>query len=663
MDWNNPNFVAAAITSVTPIIMFAIIFIFTRNNHKLSYGISIAGAAACMLAGWYLLWNNWGMKAPLIFSEPWLISGEFIRVPFGFLLDPLSLVMLNIVVTIVFLVQVYSVGYMEGDPGTGRFFSFLSLFSWSMTNLVIAQELIQLYVFWELVGLSSYLLIGFWYEKWSASQAGKKAFVMTRIGDVGMFLGLALIILHPDIHTLDIVKLNQLDAVQVMGPSLLTLSAILVFTGSMGKSAQFPLHVWLPDAMEGPTPVSSVLHSATMVAAGVYLLARVFPFYAQSADAMTFALVIGTITMLLSSTMGMVASDIKQVWAYSTISQLGFMIMGLAAGAYTAGVFHLTTHAAFKCLLFNAAGTLIHTYHTNDFFAMSEKGARSQKVPVYTMTIAACALAGLPGFGGFFSKEAIIAGLEKLDNPIWLIAGLVGAAMTAYYTFRVIFVLWRPASEVMPYAPAVMAKDAHGHDAHGGHHGTPAVMAIPLIALAVFAVVLGYVGQPLQRFLMGDASVARALEHLGGMGGHGEAAVHHSGGLLAAIGIHITPMLFIAIGVALTGVALAWMDWGRKGCKRVGFLHAVPGLEELFRNKWYFDDMYRWLLDNVIYGIFSRACIIHDRRVIDAGVDGVVGVTVGGGRVLSFIQFGLVQYNFIIVFTVVGGIALYLLFG
>jgi NADH-quinone oxidoreductase subunit L len=521
------------------------------------------------------------------------------------------------------------------------------------------------------------LLIGFWFHKPEAAAAGKKAFLVNRVGDFGFALGVFLIwTTYGTLNFHDTTAASGATVPGVLGETRLadpngfvtgpvaTAIGLLLLLGACGKSAQVPLHVWLPDAMEGPTPVSSVLHSATMVAAGVYLLARVFPFYAQSADAMTFALAIGTITMLLSSTMGMVASDIKQVWAYSTISQLGFMIMGLAAGAYTAGVFHLTTHAAFKCLLFNAAGTLIHTYHTNDFFVMSEKGARSQKVPVYTMTIAACALAGLPGFGGFFSKEAIIAGLEKLDNPIWLIAGLVGAAMTAYYTFRVIFVLWRPASEVMPYAPAVMAKDAHGHDAHGGHHGTPAVMAIPLIALAVFAVVLGYVGQPLQRFLMGDASVARALEHLGGMGGHGaEAAVHHGGGLLAAIGIHVTPMLFIAIGVALSGVALAWMDWGRKGCKRVGFLHAVPGLEELFRNKWYFDDMYRWLLDNVIYGIFSRACIMHDRRVIDGGVDGVVGVTVGGGRVLSFIQFGLVQYNFIIVFTVVGGLALYLLFG
>jgi NADH-quinone oxidoreductase subunit L len=673
MDWSNPNFVAALITSMVPILCFVIIFVFTRDNHKLSYTISIAGAFACMAAGWYLLYNLWGITKPVVFSEMWLSSGAFIRVPFGYLLDPLSLIMLNIVVTIVFLVQVYSVGYMEGDPGTGRFFSFMSLFSWSMTNLVIAQELVQLYVFWELVGLSSYLLIGFWYEKWSASQAGKKAFVVTRIGDVGMFIGMAIIILHPNIHSLDIRTLNQLDAVGALGPGLLTISAILVFTGSMGKSAQFPLHVWLPDAMEGPTPVSSVLHSATMVAAGVYLLARIFPFYSQSPDAMLFALSIGTITMLLASTMGMVASDIKQVWAYSTISQLGFMIMGLAAGAYTAGVFHLTTHAAFKCLLFNAAGALIHTYHTNDFFVMSAKGAaKTQKVPVITTTIAACALAGLPGFGGFFSKEAILGGLEKLNNPIWLICGLVGAGMTAYYTFRVVFVLWKPSTQVLALDGA--APDAHGHgapaahgaghDAHGhdgGHHGTPAVMAIPLCILAFFAVVLGYIGQPLQKFLAGDPLIAKALERLSA--GHAEEAVEHGGGLLAALGVHLNPMLFIAVGIALSGIIFAWYDWGRTGAKRVGFLSKFPLFEELFRRKWYFDDFYRWLIDRVLYGLFSRACIMHDRRVIDSGVDGVAGVTVGGGRVLSFIQFGLVQYNFVIVFAVVGAIGLYLLFG
>ncbi|MFH0810480.1 MAG: NADH-quinone oxidoreductase subunit L [Pseudomonadota bacterium] len=664
MDWNNPNFIAAATVSAVPLICFLIIFIFTRNNHKLSYCISITGALACMLSGWYLLANNWSAQKPLVFSVPWLTSGEFIRIPFGFLLDPLSLLMLTIVVTIVFLVQVYSVGYMAGDPGMGRYFSFLSLFSWSMTNLVIAPELIQLYVFWELVGLSSYLLIGFWYEKWSASQAGKKAFVVTRIGDVGMFLGLAIIILSPGIHTLDILKLNSPGTAAALGPGLLTLSAILVFTGSIGKSAQFPLHVWLPDAMEGPTPVSSVLHSATMVAAGVYLLARIFPFYSQSADAMFFALSIGTITMLLASTMGMVATDIKQVWAYSTISQLGFMIMGLAAGAYAAGVFHLTTHAAFKCLLFNAAGALIHTYHTNDFFVMSEKGAKGQRVPVITMTVAACALAGLPFTAGFFSKEAIIAGLERLDNPFWLIAGLVGAGMTAYYTFRVIFVLWRPSSEVVGYAAPVMARDLHaahaGHDEH--HHGTPAVMAFPLIFLATLSIVLGYVGQPLQRFLLRDKAVVWSLERLGLMGGHGEHAAH-GGGLLAALGVHLTPMLFMAIGVALSGVIWAWYDWGRKGCKRVGFLHACEPLEELFRRRWYIDDFYRWLIDRVLYGTFSRACIMHDRRVIDSGVDGVVGLTVGGGRVLSFLQSGMVQYNMLIAFAVVGLIGLYFLFG
>jgi NADH-quinone oxidoreductase subunit L len=678
MDWNNPNCLAAAITSATPLICFLIIFIGTRNNHKLSYCISILGAATCMVAGWYLILKNWGNPTSMVFSVPWLVSGDFIRIPFGFLLDPLSLTMLGIVVTIVFLVQVYSIGYMEGDPGTGRYFSFLSLFSWSMTNLVIAPELIQLYVFWELVGLSSYLLIGFWYEKWSASQAGKKAFVVTRIGDVGMFLGLAIIILHPNVHTLDILKLNSEGVAAALGPGLLTLSAILVFTGSMGKSAQFPLHVWLPDAMEGPTPVSSLLHSATMVAAGVYLLARVFPFYSQSPDAMTFALCIGTITMLLASTMGMVASDIKQVWAYSTISQLGFMIMALSAGAYAAGVFHLTTHAAFKCLLFNGAGALIHTYGTNDFFVMSEKGARNQcRLTVICLTIAACALAGLPGFGGFFSKEAILGGLEEMHNPIWLIAGLLGAGMTAYYTFRVIFTLWRPTSEVMALdgggAGGHDAPAAHGHaapaahDAHGGghgdgHHGLHPAMAFTLCVLAFFSVALGYIGQPLQKWLASDASVARALAHL--RGGEAAEAVHHeAGGLLASVGVHINAMLFIAVGIAVGGVLLAWYDWGRTGAKRVGFLHRAPKLEELFRHKWYFDDFYRWVIDKVLYGVFSRACILHDRRVIDAGVEGVVGITVGGGRALSFAQFGLIQYNFLIVFAVVGAIGLYFLLG
>jgi NADH-quinone oxidoreductase subunit L len=288
--------------------------------------------------------------------------------------------MLLLVAVISFLVQVYSLGYMAGDPGFARYYAFQSLFACAMMSLTVSSSMLQLYVFWELVGLSSYLLIGFWYEKFSATQAGKKAFVMTRLGDIAFFIGLLLVLLN--LGNLNIVEMNSTEVPARMSSGLISLSAILMFGGIVGKSAQFPLLTWLPDAMEGPTPVSALLHSATMVAAGVYLFARLFPFFGHSAGAMTIFLAIGTITMVIASTMAMVDRDIKRVWAYSTISQLGFMIMGLAAGGYFAGTFHLITHAGFKALLFLCSGVWIHYYETNDMYQIGRQGGRRLKIPM-----------------------------------------------------------------------------------------------------------------------------------------------------------------------------------------------------------------------------------------------------------------------------------------
>jgi NADH-quinone oxidoreductase subunit L len=366
---------------------------------------------------------------PTHYAARWLIAGD-IYIPFGFLLDPLNLLMLSLVATISLLVQIYSLGYMASDPGLSRYYAFQSLFAWAMMTFSISSAILQLYVFLELVGLSSYLLFGFWYERFSATQAGKKAFVMTRLGDISLFIGLLLVLLH--IGNLEILEINSPAIAARMSSGLLTLAALLIFGGIVGKSAQFPLLTWLPDAMEGPTPVSALLHSATMVAAGVYLFARLFPFLSQSADAMTVFLAIGTISMLLASTMAMVSRDIKRVWAYSTISQLGFMIMGLAAGSLFAGSFHLTTHAGFKALLFLCSGVWVHLYETNDVYEISRHSGRRLKTPMVCLIIAAAALSGLPPLSGFFSKEVILASLANLSNPLWLAAGLLGVFLTAY---------------------------------------------------------------------------------------------------------------------------------------------------------------------------------------------------------------------------------------
>jgi NADH-quinone oxidoreductase subunit L len=504
-----------------------------------------------------------------------------------------------------------------------------------MLTLTISSGLLQLYICWELVGLASYLLIGFWYEKFSASEAGKKAFVVTRFGDVGFFIGLALLTIF--YGNLDIATINSAAVAHAMPAWLISASALLIFCGVMGKSAQFPLHIWLPDAMEGPTPVSALLHSATMVAAGVYLVSRIYPFFSASPEAMTVALILGAITLVLSSTIGMVATDIKQVWAYSTVSQLGFMLMGLAAGSFFAGYFHLTTHAAFKALLFLCAGVFIHHFGTNDFFEMSAKGGRKLLIPMVTVTIGALALCGIFPFAGFFSKEAVLGALYHLDNKIWLLVGLFGAFLTAYYTFRVIFVMLFPRPEAVARAAAEAA--AHEHDSHGHghdeHHGVPWVMSLPLIILATFTIFLGFTQGALEQFLTGHSS-PHDLNYV---------------------------LLVCAVGAALGGIGLAWLDWGAKNAKCVGFIRSFPVLEEFFIQKWYMDHFWRWFMNRIIYGIFSKWFTYNDRRVVDGGVDSVAFSTVGSGKLLSHFQTALLQLNLLFMVIVVAGIGIYFIAG
>jgi len=631
--FQDPTLLAAMLGALLPFVSFVLIVVFTRPYPKLSATISVAAVSVSVICALSLLGRHWHLEHPIEYTTKWLVSGE-LYVPFGFMLDQLSLLMLTIVAVISFLVQVYSLGYMAGDPGFSRYYAFQSLFAWAMMTMTIAPTMLQFYIFWELVGLASYLLIGFYYEKFSASEAGKKAFVMTRVGDIAFFLGILLVLLN--FGNLNILDMNSVDVTARMSPALITLSAILIFGGVAGKSAQFPLLTWLPDAMEGPTPVSALLHSATMVAAGVYMFARIFPFFSKSATAMTLFLAIGTITMLLASTMAMVTRDIKQVWAYSTISQLGFMVMGLAAGSYFAGVFHLTTHAGFKALLFLCSGVFIHAYETNDMYEIGRQGGRGLKIPMVCMTLGAAALSGLPPFSGFFSKEAIMGGLAGLPNPIWLWGGLLGAFLTAYYSFRLIFLILFPSKTKEPHHGE---HGGHGHGDDHHHAGLYWVMAWPLIILATVTLVLGLFQTPLENFL---------VAHHGGAEGHG--------------GGHHAWLLYVAVGLALSGVGLAWLEFGRKGASQVGFVERMEPVKTLFAERWYIDHFYRLFLDYVIYGIFSNLFTRNDRQVIDGGIDGIGRATVGGGRMLSFLQSGMLQYNLMVMFAVLALVALYFFF-
>jgi NADH-quinone oxidoreductase subunit L len=648
----DPIFLACLLIVALPLLSFAVIMIFTWRRHKLSLAISLICSTIPLILAWYLFFtlnDKVTLAKPLITQVNWLVS-ETVTVPFGFLLDPVSLLMLAIVATISWLIQIYSIGYMEGDPGFARFYADLSLFGMSMLSLVSASGMLQVFISWELVGLASYLLIGFWYEKFSASEAGKKAFVVTRFGDIGFFMGLVFLTFFMkdiNIFGLGIFDINNAALAKKLTEAQITLCALLIFCGVCGKSAQFPIHVWLPDAMEGPTPVSALLHSATMVAAGIYLITRLFPLFAGSVTAMSVVLAISTITLLLSSTIGMVAKDIKQVWAYSTVSQLGFMAMGLSAAALGgstlfAGYYHLTTHAAFKALLFLCAGVFIHHFGTNDFFVMSKDGGRKLAIPMITVTIGALALAGIFPFAGFFSKEAILAQLWHLPNKMWVGLALFGAFLTAYYTFRVIFVLLFPRKDDDPVWQEyyVREEEGHGHggghgSGHDSHHGVPWVMSFPLIVLAGFTLVLGFMQNSLEKFLLG---------------------VSHPHDISLVL-------LCLAVGCALAGIGLAWLDWGSPKARWQGFIKKLPALENFFIQKWYMDHFWRWFLDRFIYGVFSRLFTLNDRRVVDGGVDAVAFSTVGSGRLLSFIQTAFVQLNLLFMILALAGIGLYLLIG
>ncbi len=623
----NTSVLAAFLAAVAPLASFFAIMLFTRKSPGISSKISIGAMSASFLCALFLLIRHWGMDGHVEYTARWLVSGPIV-IPVGVLLDPLSLLMLLVVATICLLVQVYSLEYMAGDPGFSRYYAFMSLFGWAMISMSVSPTMLQLYVFWELVGLSSYLLIGFWYEKFSASTAGKKAFVMTRLGDVAFFLGLLLVLAN--MGNLNILEMNGPSVKDNMHSATITISALLIFGGIVGKSAQFPLLTWLPDAMEGPTPVSALLHSATMVAAGVFLFARLFPFFSLSTMAMTIMLAIGTISMLLASTMAMVSRDIKQVWAYSTISQLGYMIMGLAAGGYVAGVFHLTTHAGFKALLFLSAGVFIHAYRTNDMFEIGKAGGRSMKIPMVCTIVAGAALAGLPPMSGFVSKELILGQLYHLDNPLWLVAGLAGVFLTAYYTFRLIFIVLFPRYDEVP---VTSGKERE-------HHGTGKAMVVPLLVLAAVTVGLGFFERPFEKFLMAG------LEH----------AAYEAEG-------HQAWLASVSLMLAGGAIILAWLEFGFKRSRQVGFVEKYPPLFRLFSNRWYIDHFYRRFLDVVVYGIFMRGCANADQKIIDAGLDALSEKTVETGKLSSLLHGGMIQYRLMVIFAAMAFLGIYYFLG
>ncbi len=597
-----------------------------------------------------------------VFNGPvytWLISGNT-SFEIGFLIDRLSATMMLVVSFVSLMVHIYTIGYMADDPGYQRFFSYISLFTFSMLMLVMANNFLQLFFGWEAVGLVSYLLIGFWYTRPTAIYANLKAFLVNRVGDFGFLLGIALVLMY--FGTLDynavfsnagMLAGNTIEIFPGAPWLLMTVICLLLFVGAMGKSAQFPLHVWLPDSMEGPTPISALIHAATMVTAGIFMVARMSPLFELSETALSVVMVIGAITALFMALIAIVQNDIKRVVAYSTLSQLGYMTVALGASAYAAGIFHLMTHAFFKALLFLGAGSvIIALHHEQD---MRKMGGVRKYMPVtyWTMLIGAVASAGIPGFSGFFSKDMIIesARLSQLPGSGFAyFAVLVTVFVTALYTFRLLFMTFHGSERFAAHG------DQHGHakDAHGGHghapHESPAVVTVPLVLLAIPSVCAGWVIGPVLFGGYFGSSIAVAPEHdvLGQLaqGFHGV-----MGMMTHALA---TAPFWLAVGGIATAVYcyLLRPDLPERVKNRVGMLYTV------LDRKYWFDEAYQKLFGNGAVRVGTGLWKGGDVAVIDGiVVDGSARAVGWFAQVIRHLQSGYIYHY---AFTMLIGILLLL---
>lgn len=642
----------AWIVAIPPMISWIAITLFNRRLGARAAYVAVTAVFLSMafaIAVFVELLSNGPFRA----SYEWVRVGDFV-INAGFQVDQLTGLMLVMISTVSSMVQLYSIGYMAGDVRYQRYFGTISLFTFAMLGLVLADNFIWLLVMWEIMGLCSYLLIGHWFEEYEPQMAAMKAFLTTRVGDVAMMVGVWL--LFASTGSFDVAKVGELARMGEIDRGTLTVGAILLFGGAVGKSAQFPLHVWLPDAMAGPTPVSALIHAATMVAAGVYLVSRTYQIFALSAEALLAVAAIGGFTALFAATIATVMTDFKKVLAYSTISQLGYMMLGLGVGAYAAGVFHLLTHAFFKALLFLCSGSVIHALHTQEMHQMGGL-SRKMKITFFTYLVGAGALAGIPPLSGFWSKDEILAGAYHSDYGFLFWFGLVAAAITAYYITRATFLVFlgKP-------------RDVHAHE-HA--HESPPVMTVPLIVLAVLAVFAGLPATPLMGHWIGQflgtgtgegvSHVASAISTMS----HGHAAseaVGHAaeGGSPVVMGL--------AISAALIGMLVGYVVYGTRAVDRRALIRRLRPIYLLLKNKYYVDELYYlalvrpgvklsglarrfdlgvidWCVNFVgrATAEISRQAGEFDLEVIDGVVNGVANGTVATGRQLRKVQTGYVQ--------------------
>ena len=629
-------------------LLSALLIIFLFNfSRKISAFISIGSVGYGFIHSLLVLYISYKNPHSVIeFNIPWLSAGT-LKLFVGYLVDPLCAMMLVVVCAVSFFVQVYTNGYMKDDPGYSRFYAYLSLFTFSMLGLVISTNLFQSYIFWELVGVCSYLLIGFWWYKPTAANACTKAFVVNRIGDAGFLIGLLMLYSATQKFwigktTLAFSELKgaidfgiSSGILPVVGIISVTTIALFVLMGPMAKSAQFPLHIWLPDAMEGPTPISALIHAATMVAAGVYLIARTYPLYIAAPVAMGTVAWIGGITAIFAATIALSQYDIKRTLAYSTCSQLGYMVMALGLGAYSAGLFHLMTHAFFKAMLFLCSGSVIVAcHHEQD---MRHMGGLRKFMPITSITclIGVLAISGFPFMSGFWSKDMILAAAWEHNKPLFII-GSVTALLTAFYMFRLYFMTF--------------SGEYRGH-AHP--HETPFSITFPLVCLAVPSIFIGLIGSPL---IPGGDKFSSFISF-------GEHHAHHEWGFNVFLKELLLIQGLVPLFAFVFGTLFAWLVY-RKGFAINTFIQKnLKPIYKLSFNKWYIDEIYFWILNKLIMPTYKFLWNIIDKVVLDgifvngsARIASVVGgglrfIETGRGQLYALVIFGSVLFTLLFLLT------------
>ena len=606
---------------LVPLIVFLVLGIFNQKIKPAVSGyIGVSGLAISTVLSYYTAFQYFfvsgkvdGVYQTFVEKTVWMHFTDTLHIDLGYLVDPISVMMLVVVSTVSLMVNIYSRGYMKGDDGYTRFFAYLSLFSFSMFGLVLATNLFQIYIFWELVGVSSFLLIGYYYTKTSAIAAAKKAFIVTRFADFGFLIGIFIMGYYTG--TFDFQELTNPEGTVIlnwastsfMGLSVITWALILMFIGGAGKSAMFPLHIWLPDAMEGPTPVSALIHAATMVVAGVYLVARLFPMYYLVEDGFALKIVayVGAFSSLFAAVIAITQTDIKRVLAFSTMSQLGYMMMALGVSGfdghegvgYMASMFHLFTHAMFKALLFLGAGSVIHAVHSN---YLKDMGGLRKYMPVTNITflIAALAISGVPPLAGFWSKDEILLAAYENSQFIYLIEIFV-AGLTAFYMFRIYFGIFWGKEKKYEHTPKE----------------SPLSMTIPLMALAFLTLIAGFV--PFSELVAADKIGFESHLNL--------------------------PLAAIAVTVGLIGIVLAWIFYKKENELANKFASAFGVFYKWTSEKFYFDEVYLFMARKVFFKNVAAPIAYFDKKFVDATMEGIGNKTVLISRKIKGIQSGKVQ--------------------